>query len=755
MTRYYHLIILFIPFLFTDCLEKQDRQRQTEISYTSDPDKDLLYEQFSSNTISLNGTWDVTEGTMQDIPSEFGHQVQVPGLITQASPSFENVGIPSKKREAFWYRTTFPLDHNAAPNVFLKIYKAKYGTAVYVNGEFAGDNMLNFTPARINITPYLNRQGNENELLIRVGAHIESLPDTVVTGGEVEKFKYIPGIYDFVELQLSEQIYFQSVQVATTGNEVNIEADIHNNGPSNTAIVNATIKNFATGTVAGSDQDKSYAFNQHETKTIQMSIPVENPAFWTPETPDLYLLELRAGDETYTTRFGFRNFRLDSLYTHAAYLNGKRYYFRGTNIALFRFFEDPLCEDQPWNRDWVRALFRKFKSMGMNSARTTICSFPKFWYEIADEEGFALFAEYPIWYALKEGVSHADFQKERLHPQRKYGIYPEKLTVQRLVNEYTHWMEDLWNHASVIAWDAQNETWTPATGEAINEVRDLDLSGRPWDNGWSPPASPDDYREGHQYFARYNVGSEDKSAIETVPEPFSLDDLSFKEKNPRTLYIPYQHAYDLPVDWYLNQPCILNEYGYLWLNRDGTPTTLTKPYYDAVLGPEATADERREHYAYMLAALTEYWRSVRTCFGVLHVFGLAHSHPQGATSDNFIDVNTLEFDEYFSHYVPDAFSPVGLCIETWFVNLIPGISADIPVVITNDTDRQLKGTVEVILRNEDSELQKESINYEVDALRQNRLWVRLYIPDKKGEHTITAATRTGDETVRSVRKIEL
>ncbi len=43
------------------------------------------------------------------------------------------------------------------------------------------------------------------------------------------------------------------------------------------------------------------------------------------------------------------------------------------------------------------------------------------------------------------------------------------------------------------------------TGRAINKVRSLDLSGRPWDNGWAAPAGPGDIRESHPYlFSTYN-----------------------------------------------------------------------------------------------------------------------------------------------------------------------------------------------------------------------------------------------------------
>ena len=37
---------------------------------------------------------------------------------------------------------------------------------------------------------------------------------------------------------------------------------------------------------------------------------------------------------------------------------------------------------------------------------------------------------------------------------------------------------------------------------------------------------------------------------------------------------------------------ILNEYGWLWLSRDGTPTLLTSKLYPSLPYPHATAEER-------------------------------------------------------------------------------------------------------------------------------------------------------------------
>ena len=45
-----------------------------------------------------------------------------------------------------------------------------------------------------------------------------------------------------------------------------------------------------------------------------------------------------------------REFRFDTP-TKRAYLNGKIYFMRGSNVTLHRFFDDPQCRSLPWDED--------------------------------------------------------------------------------------------------------------------------------------------------------------------------------------------------------------------------------------------------------------------------------------------------------------------------------------------------------------------------------------------------------------------
>ena len=121
-------------------------------------------------------------------------------------------------------------------------------------------------------------------------------------------------------------------------------------------------------------------------------------------------------------------------------------------------------------------------------------------------------------------------------------------------------------------WDATNESWLPQfTSTIIPAVRNLDLSNRPWENSYNSPAGADDPVEDHQYLF-YETAMGDAPA-KGGQRPFQMTDLeSMMGPAPSGSTSKTGHA------------MILNEYGWLWLNRDGTPTLLTQKLYPRLLG---------------------------------------------------------------------------------------------------------------------------------------------------------------------------
>jgi hypothetical protein len=564
-----------------------------------------------------------------------------------------------------------------------------------------------------------------------------------------------------VELLLSDDPYVAHVQVAPdlVHQCVRVAVDFtaaHSSGRS--LRLAAVVREWQSGRIVGRGSIAADRIDAGTAASAATTLPIDDCHLWTTDSPNLYVLELTDGRFSYSTRFGMRTFAVDPAFTNRALLNGSPCFIRGTNFAVHRFFEDEHCQRHPWEEAWVRKLFRTFRAMGMNGVRLTIGPAPELWYDIADEEGMMIFDEYAIWYAYQPDVG--DVAKEAADPHRRWGIWPKHLTSAELTREFTDWMQERWNHPSVIVWDAQNETWAPQTGEAIEAVRHLDLSDRPWDNGWSPPQRTTDIREAHTYFERLVTGTEMIAGKPLPARPSTLADLAGAERIPSTFFLPYQDAYKLPHDWHWTQPCVINEYSYLWLHRDGTPTKLTQAYYDAALGPHASPDQRRELYARYLAAVTEYWRAARTCFGVLYPFGLAGSIPDGSTSDNFTDVETLTLDPFYERFVPDAFAPVGICAELWQTDfkIVPwqGTPAEFPVAVINDTAATYDDCFEVSVNRGSTVISRRRYRYHVDPFGIDRTYVKIDLPSKPGNYEIvTKIAPAGQKPVQSSRPIRV
>src|SRR5262252_7146224 len=689
----------------------------------------LLMEGAERTTISLNGTWDIEDSREADsIPVAWNHRVPVPGLAHSAQPGFPQVdqfdsrmlvqtrvddgklpksalvfdaGVPRQNRNWFWYRRTFEISATRSVAI-LRVNKAQFGSAVWLNGVKIGDHLPCFTAARFDVSKAIRR--GQNELIVRVGAHPGVLPLTVSGGTDFEKLRWTPGIYDDVSLALSENPAIENVQVAPkiADSSVLVQTALHNLA-SNSVSFYLTQRVHAwmeSATVAASAPQR-ITLAPGESRVVLQKLTIAGARLWSPESPSLYVLETNTGGDSVTTRFGMRELRFDTA-TKRAYLNGRVYFMRGSNITLHRFFEDPLSGTLPWDEAWVRKLLVDIPhQMHWNSFRFCIGPVPDQWLDIADEAGLLIQNEYFVWtghdWHGPESQTHFD--------------------TNEMILEYSEWMRDNWNHPSVAIWDANNETWDPSFGEKIIPVvRGLDLSNRPWENSYNPPEGPDDPVEDHPY--EHQVMADGGPA-------FSMTTLEYP--NAKAPGAQTGHA------------LILNEYGWLWLNRDGSPTKLTKNLYPALLGKDSTAEQRLALNAYLLAGLTEYWRAYRQYAAVLHFVYLASSDPEGATSDHFRDIRKLELHSEFRDYMSNAFAPVGIYLSFWQPSVASANSYSLPVMLVNDLDHEVAGTLTIALDNLHGErIATQMTKFKIAPVGQATMYNDFKFPQTTGDFLLRA-----------------
>ncbi len=623
--------------------------------------------------ISFNGEWSVAESLKELCPSAFPSTVQVPGLIDLARPTFDEVGVESSRRNYFWYKTTFSSPDVLPEIALLKVRQAKYGMKAYLNGNEIGEHPYNFTPVEFDIRDHLSQPGQENELIIRLGAHPGLLPDYIVWGHDFEKIKYIPGIYDDVELIFSGGPFINNIQVAPDirNGLVKVLTWMESEEREDYALTYRIFEAESGNLVL----EKTQRVERHK-PLITLNIP--NARLWSPDDPFLYRIEVSSEGDSFSTRFGMREFRFNPVSGYPK-LNDETIFLRGTNICLYRFYEDELRTTQPWDKAWVRKLLTTIKDMQWNSFRFTICLAPEFWYDLCDEIGLIVQDEYPIWY----GAKAEDF--------------PSTYTADELAKEYQDWMEERWNHASVLIWDAQNESVTDVTGDALMKVRGLDLSNRPWDNGYSPPQLASDPIESHPYILQNFLGRKPEAQGALYPY---LHKKSIPDNGPSELYPPTDGGI------YPN-PIVNNENVFLWITRDGSPTQLTKSIFKNLYGETSlTTNDYNRLNSYTFNRIISYWRAYRTSAAVQEFCLLGYSRGMetgGFTSDNFVDVNALKFRPYYRDYAYNAFYPVGLLINRWEEYFQPGKKISIPIIMINDEKRDWRGTLEFYLSRDKEE----------------------------------------------------
>jgi hypothetical protein len=657
--------------------------------------------------VSLDGTWQMAQGTMDAMPAAFDHTCPVPGLADEAKPAFEEVGVASKLRQAFWYRRTFTVPGPKRAVAMLKINKAQFGTKVWLNGEEAGEHLACFTPGYFDVSK-LVRYGAENTLVVRVGAYRDAVPTWVPTNTDYEESKWIPGIYDSVALWLMDAPWIVSVQVAPriAAGVAEVQVELRNPGTvaakTKLAIAVREWKSGKPGQVAARMVEVPAGGQVVVTEKLR----IVGPHLWTPEDPFLYVVRCETGGDATETRFGLREFRYDTK-TGRAVLNGKPYFLRGTNFCMFRFAEDPIRGGLPWDHAWVRKLLTMPKSvMHWNSARVCIAPFPEFWYDLADETGWLLQDEFPIW------GFHDEWSQEELERQ------------------FAEWVRERWNHPSIAIWDACNETLTPRTDALITKTRGLDLSGRPWDDGYFAPNRLGDATEIHPYqYLGQGV----------IWEPGDLGTVADK-------------AVGLPKPSF-----VINEYDADWLQRNGDNTGGYVSYMNKSLGPNATPDQRRRLRAYDGAAETEYWRARRDAAGVMWFCYLTYSRPGAVTSDDFADLRDLALDPYFADYLSNAFSPLAVMIDDAPGKLVGGGEREYQVVVTNDLYDPKSGTVTMRItdENETRTVWEGKAPFSVDALGQSFVRVKVALPAAPGSYLLAAElqAKTGERVV-SRRKFQ-
>ena len=692
------------------------------------------YARDARTVVPLNGKWEFDQTEKAFPPTKFTRQIPVPGLIHLATPKvsqydkfFKTAETPELTEQYNfldrdyvpmynWYRRKVTIDKSLSDKqLFLTIKKSQYVTRVYVNGIDAGGSIECYTPIELNITESV-KFGEENEILIRVGDRAR-LPSQAAGSTDKEKIYYMPGIWDDVYLSATGKIKVEKALFLPSAakGEVTIKTLIRSTYPPQMTYAGKTfddcvlkyvVREKKSGrTVAATSSN--VAAKRDNITCVEVTVPVEDVKLWSPDDPFLYEGEINVIDQgnpsdKFTVDFGMRDFGIKGKHFT---LNGEKFYLRGSNITLQRFFEDPECSDLAWNRDWVKKLMIDIpKSVNWNAFRICVGIVPDFWYDLCDEYGIVLQNEWFYW------QNHGWDDQIR--------------------KEYTDWVWSDGNHPSIVIWDAINENRDDYIGNIlIPELKKLDPT-RVWDAGYmtSENGSADDIDEPHPYRSL------------TLMDPSKMNE--YFEKNPYD--IGSLQNWEFPDILDAGVPQLVNEYGWIWLWRNGKPSKLTLNNYNYYLGENASPEERRELQAYWLQTETEWLRSERGIAGVLAFCHLTNNY--GFTGDWFInEIKDLEISpalRWFKH----CFAP-----EAVFIDLVderytkhrearePGSEIIFNIFGINDFNKTSKGKVELKLLNEEGEtVDKKIVEMEVSPYCKSIVPCSVGLPDRAGGYALIA-----------------
>ncbi len=221
------------------------------------------------------------------------------------------------------YRKTFKTpDADVVKLYFEGVYQK---AEVFVNGQKAGQHAYGYTPFTVDITPYLNKASNLNEVVVNVNNSEQ--PNCRWYSGS--------GIYRHVWLQTKRKQYIDewSVSVATPDiHTVNIKAEVV----------------MADGS----------------RKPIEKTLHVEQPHLWSPGDPYLYTTTIEAEGDVLPVTYGIRTIEYSA--EKGFVLNGKPILINGACVH----HDDGVLGAMAFDAAEIRKV-KLMKEAGFNLIRTS------------------------------------------------------------------------------------------------------------------------------------------------------------------------------------------------------------------------------------------------------------------------------------------------------------------------------------------------------------------------------------------------
>ena len=379
--------------------------------------------------VLLNGKWDViidpylhghkdsiykdkplkSKSDFKEYAFEGGVRLNVPGDWNSQYPELKYY------EGTVWYARHFSIKRSSDENVFLYFGAVNYQCTVYLNGTKVGGHEGGFTPFQINITDRIVSGDNFLVLEVNNYRNKDAIPALLYDwwnyGGITRDVMIVktPQLYiDHYFIQL-DKYKLDLVHVKVQLSEKRINENIRITIPALNVL--RQLSTDSTG-------------------MAQASIKVKRLQRWSPQTPQLYLVQLATRSDTIKEELGFRNL----------YVKGKQIYLNGSPVFMKGIsFHEEIAQRQgrAFSQQDAVALLSEAKALGANLIRLAHYPQNEYIVRLAEKMGFMLWEEIPLW-------QNIDFTS--------------KVTLQKALTMHSEMIMRDRNRCALTFWGIANET---------------------------------------------------------------------------------------------------------------------------------------------------------------------------------------------------------------------------------------------------------------------------------------------------------
>lgn len=378
-------------------------------------------------------------------------------------------GIPYFMENEFYvgygcYRKTLWMEKDwIEKKIYLEFQGVFQETEVYLNGKLAGTHKGGYTAFLIDLSRFACE--GENQLFVRVNNLWN--PRLAPRSGE---HVFNGGIYRDVSLLVVEPVHIGWYGTYVTTPEVNekyakikIETEINNTTENPISCLLESVVEF--GQEKEAKAVEKVALLPGETKICCQTVTVEKPFLWSPETPNLYVLESRLIEggnclDSYRTDFGIRWFLFSG--DKGFFLNGRHYDINGANVH-----QDHAGWADAVTHSGIRRDVAMIKGCGMNFIRGSHYPHHTYFANECDRQGVLFWSECCFWGTGGPNV-------EGYWTASAYPVMPED--EEEFENSCLTTLREMIrtnrNHPSIIVWSMCNEPFFSDAG-VWNKAKNL------------------------------------------------------------------------------------------------------------------------------------------------------------------------------------------------------------------------------------------------------------------------------------------